>query len=212
MASEQKVIEHIVLFKVNEGASQEEIDAWLSALNALDSLECVEFLRASPAVATNSSNKFTHALYGRYRSREALAQYSVHPRHVAVVKGNRVVEDLLALDWEAPEDRSWFESCCALRIELLKPQPALEQAERTEVSEVLSRYKNLFPRVLSASFGENISPGRAKGFGWGFLCAFGAFEDLQEFNNNEEHVRLHEGKVIPKVQETLIMECRLEIP
>ncbi|GLJ23665.1 hypothetical protein SUGI_0448100 [Cryptomeria japonica] len=210
MASERRVIEHIVLFNVKEGAAQEEINAWLSALNALDSLECVEYLRATPAVATNSSNKFTHALYGRYRSREALAQYSDHPCHVAVVQGHRVVEDKLALDWEAPEDRSWFESCHALRIELLKPRLDLEQAERTEASEVLSGY-NLFPRVLSASFGENISPERAKGFGWGFLCAFRAFDDLQELSNNEEHVRIHEDKVIPKVQETLIMECRLEI-
>ncbi|GLJ08617.1 hypothetical protein SUGI_0092410 [Cryptomeria japonica] len=40
-----------------------------------------------------------------------------------------LVEDKLALDWEASEDRSWFVSSHAL----LKPSPDREQDERTEV-------------------------------------------------------------------------------
>uniref|UniRef100_A0A0D6QRR0 Stress-response A/B barrel domain-containing protein n=1 Tax=Araucaria cunninghamii TaxID=56994 RepID=A0A0D6QRR0_ARACU len=214
MAGESKVIEHIVLFKVKDGAPQEQIDAWLAALNELRSLECVLYLRAGAASAVGAaSGNYTHALYGRYSSRAALAQYSAHPRHVAAVQehGTPIVDDLLALDWEAP-DQPGFEFCDALRIALLKPCSGLGEADSSEVVEILSGYGKIFPSIAGVSFGENISPGRAKGFRWGFLCVFRAVKDLEDLNNNEHHVRLHKEKVMPRMEESVMLDCFISNP
>eukprot|EP01018_Ginkgo_biloba_P032378 Gb_29315 [translate_table: standard] len=208
MSTPSKVIEHTVFFKVKGDAPQEKVDSWLAALRGLSSLDCVLHLSAGPALHVGAGD-YTHALHSRYKSKEALAQYTVHPLHVGVVEeyGKPILEDLLALDWEADFREPLLETYQAFRIALLKPKDDLGEAELGEVVQILNGYKNLFPSIGQASFGENISPGRAKGFTLGFLCLFPGLKELEQLNTNDEHIKLQYEKVQPKMEKFVILDC-----
>ncbi|PKI32384.1 hypothetical protein CRG98_047224 [Punica granatum] len=100
----QQVIEHIVLFKVREGTEQSKVNAMMSGLNGLNSLDQVLYLTAGPVLRSASSLfSFTHMLHSRYSTKDDLSAYSAHPEHLRVVRetGLPICEDIMAVDWIA---------------------------------------------------------------------------------------------------------------
>eukprot|EP01018_Ginkgo_biloba_P007897 Gb_21405 [translate_table: standard] len=209
MSPPSKVVEHVVFFNVKEGTPPEKANAMVSALNGLKSLDNVLQLTAGPALHFSSETyKFTHALHSRYKDKQSLSEYSNHPQHVSVVKEFvlPIAEDLLALDWEADLDGPIEPSFGALRIAILKPRDDLAEAQRFELVEILSGYKNLFPSIVQVSFGENFSPARAKGFTWGFLSLFPGVKELEELNANQQHIKLQYEKVQSQMEKFAVLE------
>ncbi|GJP80077.1 hypothetical protein CLOP_g10311 [Closterium sp. NIES-67] len=114
MAATRRVVEHLVFFQVKPDTPADRVAAFLANLNALRSLPGVLYLSAGPALpaapavpagATSASppaSPWTHALIGRYESRDALQAYAVSPAHVAVVTENvkPIISDIAAVDWE----------------------------------------------------------------------------------------------------------------
>lgn len=203
-----KVVEHVVLFKVKDGTPPEKATAMISALQALKSLDQVLDLTAGPALRFSSGTyKYTHALHSRYKDKQSLADYSAHPRHVNVVKEfvQPLTDDLLALDWEADLGEPMLPSYGAIRIAVLKPKEGLADPQRFELVEILSGYKGFFPSVGQVSFGENFSA-RAKGFTWGSLSLFPRGKELEELNANEEHAKIQNEKVLPQMENFVVIE------
>ena len=96
------MVEHLVLFKVRAGVSEDAIDAMQEALKGLQ--------KAIPGileitVGTNFSERsqgFTHGLLVRFQDRAALDTYIPHPAHEDARKNYilPIVEDVLVVDFE----------------------------------------------------------------------------------------------------------------
>jgi len=204
-----KVVEHVVFFNVKEGTSAEKINAWISALQGLNSLDQVLQLTAGPALRFSSGTfKHTHALHSRYKDKQSLAEYSDHPNHVHVVKdlGLPIVDDVFGLDWEADLGGFVMPSYGAIRIAVFKPKEGLAEQQRAELVEILSGYKDMFSSVMQVSFGENFSLAKDKGFTFGFLLLFPGVKELEELNTNEEHVKIQNEKVLPLMENFMVIE------
>lgn len=99
------MIEHIVLFRWQEGASSEAIAAVMAALQAMEgqipgivSLSCgTDF--------SGRSQGYSHGLVVRFSDRAGLEAYQPHPVHqaIAVNQIKPIVADVLAMDYEFPE-------------------------------------------------------------------------------------------------------------
>jgi hypothetical protein len=96
------VIEHIVLFRWKEGASQEAIESVLVELRKLKG-KIPGIVDLSCGVNFSDRAKgYTHGLVVRFTDRSALAGYGPHPEHQRVVQNfiNPIRDETLALDYE----------------------------------------------------------------------------------------------------------------
>ncbi|MCO5567650.1 hypothetical protein L7F22_021344 [Adiantum nelumboides] len=89
-----------------------------------------------------ASEAYTHALHCRYTSKEDLASYTNDPYHLDVINKYIVpiVEDRLALDWEADLEDPVLQagSYGAVRIVAMKPKQGLEGAELSKLMDMLT--------------------------------------------------------------------------
>jgi hypothetical protein len=96
------MIEHIVLFRWIEGASQEAIESVGRELRQLrDKIPGIVDLSYG-ANFCDRSKGYTHGLAVRFKDRSALEAYGPHPEHQRVVQKfiNPIRGDVLALDYE----------------------------------------------------------------------------------------------------------------
>eukprot|EP00250_Pteridium_aquilinum_P028078 c3654_g1_i1 orf=273-1115(-) len=197
-----RVVEHIVLLKVKEGASTEQQDAMVSALRSLKCLQTVIELSAGKVVHAMSA-AYTHALHCRYMSKEDLESYANDPFHLDVISKYiaPIVEDRLALDWEADLEDPVLQSASygAVRIVVMKPKQDLATAELSNIMDMLKENKNRFPFIKQVSVGKNFAPARAKGYEWAYLAVFPSPKELAELPKNEEYVSM-ELKVLPGME------------
>lgn len=95
------MVEHIVWFKFRGDLPQAELASLLERLAALGGQ--VPGIRRL-CVGRNFSDRargFTHGLVVTLDSREALADYQVHPAHAALARDLRAAsDDIVALDFE----------------------------------------------------------------------------------------------------------------
>ena len=94
------MIDHLVLFTVNEDASTEDVEDMLESLRALRSNvpSVIDF-----SVGENFSDRggpYTHGLFARFQTPDDLQAYLKHPAHLAAVEKlntladpNRIVVD-----------------------------------------------------------------------------------------------------------------------
>ncbi|KAI5054985.1 hypothetical protein GOP47_0030130 [Adiantum capillus-veneris] len=178
-----RVIEHIVLLKVKESASAEQQDALISGLRSLKCLPMVIELSAGKVVQS-TCEPYTHALHCRCMSKEDLTSYANDPYHLDVINKYIVpiVEDRLALDWEADVEDPILHSSSygAVRIATMKPKQSLGSEELSSVMDVLREHKRLLPIIKQVSVGKNFSPARAKDYEWAYLAVFPSPNVLKE--------------------------------
>ncbi|ERN18717.1 hypothetical protein AMTRI_Chr04g243130 [Amborella trichopoda] len=207
-----KVVEHTVLFKIREGTEPEKVDAMMSGLRGLTSLDSVIYLTTGRISKIESpSFTFTHVLHSRYHDKDGLAQYAGDPKHVAVLKELilPISEDILALDWVADVEGPLFPTWDAFRLSILKPREGLSDEERGEVQNILGYCKKFFPSIKQLSFGENFTPARAKGFSWGVLSFFNGLKELKELDENEEYLKLQKEKVRAQMEDYVVIDYEL---
>ncbi|XP_031492422.1 stress-response A/B barrel domain-containing protein UP3-like [Nymphaea colorata] len=211
------VVEHIVLFDVKPETETEKVEAMLSGLRSLSSLETVLYLTAGPIHRLRSSSLgFTHLLYGRYPTKQALADYSAHPSHVKVVQ-ERVLpisRDVMAVDWVADLEGGPAipSATAAFRLTLVKPRPDLDEASQKEIGQVLEGIRCSLPSSLQVSFGENFSPARAKGFGWGLMSFFPGVDGINAIDSDEDLVKAQKEKVKDLVDSVIVVDYEYPQP
>ena len=96
------MVEHIVLFRWTEEASQEAIDTALAELRALKG-KIAGIVDLSGGVNFSDRAKgYTHGLVIRFTDRAAVEAYGPHPEHQRVVQNliNPIRADTLVLDYE----------------------------------------------------------------------------------------------------------------
>ncbi len=96
------MIEHIVLFRWKDDASQEAIDNVLTELRKLKSkIPGIADLSCG-ANFSDRAKGYTHGLVVRFNDRSALEAYGPHPEHQRVVQNfiNPIRADVLAFDYE----------------------------------------------------------------------------------------------------------------
>ncbi|XP_062162653.1 stress-response A/B barrel domain-containing protein UP3-like [Alnus glutinosa] len=215
--TQTQTIEHVVLFKVKENADPSQVDAWLHALNGLISLDQVLHLSASSVFRnrTSSSLSFTHILHSRYSSQNHLAAYSAHPNHVSVVKEYQpLIEDIMAVDWVFVADDLHVAPPppgSAIRVTSLKLKDNLGDDVKAEILGGIKGIKDRFGEISQFTFGENFSPGRAKGFSVAWLSVFPGRSELEKVDGNEDLVILEE-KVRAFVENEVVVDFVVPSP
>ncbi|KAI5064503.1 hypothetical protein GOP47_0021173 [Adiantum capillus-veneris] len=182
------VVEHVVLFKAKESASQAALKACISRFRALAELEAVVYLHAG-AIRTcqPEDGAWTHMLYGRYKDKAALHAYAKHPAHVhAVALADPLFQDKMALDWEAPAGGTpapcphignlFFAAVHIIFVQWMH-HPHAPQLETTLCQALAT---SLPSSLISHTCGPNFSPDRARGFHWGFAALFSTCSTPQE--------------------------------
>lgn len=206
-----QIIEHIVLFKVNPAADPAAVNAMITNINGLKSLDPVLHISAGPVSRSRSSSlTFTHLLHSRYRSKADLSSYSDHPTHLSVVANHvkPVVDDVMAVDWIA-EDFSGSVTPppgSALRLTVLKLKEDAGEGGKNEVLKVLRGIKEKFPSIEQLTVGENFSPGRNKGFS---ICSIGVFkgtEELEGLDSESERANEEKDKVREFLDDVLVLD------
>ena len=96
------MIEHIVLIRWTEQASQEAIDTVMTELRGLKGKIDVIVELSCGADFSERAKGYTHGLVVRFGDRAALNAYISHPEHQRVVQKliNPIRADILALDYE----------------------------------------------------------------------------------------------------------------
>jgi hypothetical protein len=217
MSSE--TIEHVVLFKVKENTDPSKVNAMVSGLNGLISLDQVLHLTAGPVLRTRSQPlTFTHILHSRYKSKDDLASYSAHPSHVSVVKENvlPIMEDIMAVDWisDGPDDVHAYTvpPGSAIKLTLLKLKENLGEDVKSEIFRVINGIKDNFPQISQISFGENFSPARAKGYSLASLAVFPGVTELEAVDSNHEFVNSQKEKVRDYLESVVVVDYVIPSP
>src|SRR5262245_19789360 len=96
------MVEHIVLFRWSEDASQEAIDSVVAELRGLKHKIAGVVDLSCGAHLSDRAKGYTHGLVVRFMDRAALEAYGPHPEHQRVVQNfiNPIRADILALDYE----------------------------------------------------------------------------------------------------------------
>ncbi|XP_008797470.2 stress-response A/B barrel domain-containing protein UP3 [Phoenix dactylifera] len=209
-------VEHVVLFKVRDSTDPSKIDAMISNLRSLVSLDIVSHLAAGPILrnrsAAASAAGFTHLLHSRYRSKPDLAAYSAHPAHQAVVKEHvlPICDNIMAVDWVADLDGPAPPPGSAMRLTLAKPK---EGEAAAELLTAIQGAKGAAPSAWQVSYGENFSPARAKGYSVEFLSVFPGLEELDAMDGEgNEAVEAHKEKVRPLLESLIVVDFVVPAP
>ncbi|XP_030542612.1 stress-response A/B barrel domain-containing protein UP3-like [Rhodamnia argentea] len=187
-SSPEQIIEHVVLFKVKDGTDPSRVNAMVDGLNALISLDSVLHLAAGLVLRTRSSSSpstFTIMLHGRYRTKDDLAAYAHHQDHMRVVKelGSPICEDIMAVDWvtdRVPVGAVALLPGSPIRVSLLKlKEGSGEEAKGEVLSAVAEGIRDGLGGMEHATWGENFSPSRSKGFSIASLAVFKGIEEME---------------------------------
>ncbi|KAI9123193.1 hypothetical protein K1719_006082 [Acacia pycnantha] len=209
--SSTQTIEHIVLFKVKDDTDPSQVNAMVSGLSSLVSLDQVRHLTVGPLLRNRSSAlTFTHMLHSRYDSKDDLGSYSAHPSHPSVVKGSvlPICEDIMAVDWVGQnlEGDLVPPPGSAIRVSFLKLKENLGDEVKNEVLGVIGGIKDKFGQIRQLSYGENFSPARAKGFSIASLAVFPGQAELDAVDSNEDLVNHQKDKVREHLDSVLVLD------
>ena len=96
------MVEHILLMRWTEEASQEAIDRALEELRGLKGKIAGIVDLSCGANFSDRAKGYTHGLVVRFMDRAALEAYYPHPEHQRVVQNliNSIRADILVLDYE----------------------------------------------------------------------------------------------------------------
>lgn len=202
------MIDHLVLVKVKPGTPDDKIETVVTALRALTSLDSVSELYAGPAVGT-SSEGWTHGLYARFASKDALQSYLVHEQHKHAADDlmKPIMDDLCVVDWEGEEDASKATSSevGVVHAILLKLKDGAEGGEGRAMAEKLRTLAGAVPGVHRLTVGENFATHVTKGFTWGYVVALrGGEAELRAFEKDGRQVAVMEESVRPVVGEHVV--------
>ncbi|CAI9260188.1 unnamed protein product [Lactuca saligna] len=116
--------------------SSSAITPMVSGLNGLASLNLTFHLSFGQLLHSRSSSlTFTHMLHNRYRSKEDLLEYVVHPKHVRVVKENKpIIDGIMAVDWMFNGASFSPKPGSAIRVTFLKLKGNLGENEKARAN------------------------------------------------------------------------------
>ncbi|XP_071714109.1 stress-response A/B barrel domain-containing protein UP3-like [Rutidosis leptorrhynchoides] len=203
---QEQIVEHVVLFKLKPDADSTKVAAWLNGLNGLTSLGLTLHLSAGKLLRSQSpSLTFTHMLHSRYRSKEHLRQYAVHPEHVRVVtEGKSIIDDVMAVDWMSNNASVSPKPGTAMRVRFYKLIENLGEIEKTRVLEGI---RNQVESIEELSFGESFTHDRAKGY---TIASIAVFPDPADLDLNSDELLKEEVK--DSIESVLVVDYVIPSP
>ncbi|KAL4331800.1 hypothetical protein GQ457_07G039090 [Hibiscus cannabinus] len=184
------IIEHVVLFKIKDETEQGKVKVLLNNINGLASLESVLYLTAGAVICTKSPiSNFTHMLHGRYKSKEDLNAYTVHPDHQRLVKENAAIfDDIMAIDWVADNDPTPLSLLpgSAIKLTVFKLK---DNVPKEVQAEILGEIKGISGSGVQQMTCGEVFSARAKGFSLASLAVFPGLEEMEATVGKEQHVK-----------------------
>lgn len=149
-------------------------------------------------------------LHSRYKSKDDLNAYNVHPEHVSVVTKSvkPIVDDAMAVDWIVDEldGQVALDAGSAMRVKFLKVKDSLSDKESDALLEVIGGLKDKFVVIDQISFGKNFSPERAKGYSIALLAVVPGLSELDGLDSNSEELNSQMEKVKDMVESSLVLD------
>ncbi|KAL7600891.1 hypothetical protein Lser_V15G25256 [Lactuca serriola] len=136
--------------------SSSAVTPMVSGLNGLASLNLTLHLSFGQLLHSRpSSLTFTHMLHIRYRSKDDLREYAVHPEHVRVINENKpIIDDVMAVDWMSNGASVSPKPGSEMRVTFLKLKGNLGENEKARVLEVIGGIKDQFQAIEQLSLGK----------------------------------------------------------
>ncbi|XP_023744292.1 stress-response A/B barrel domain-containing protein UP3, partial [Lactuca sativa] len=214
ISEQPQIVEHVVLFKVKLDADSSKLAAMVSRLNGLTSLNLTLHLSFAQLLHSRSSSlTFTHMLHSRYRSKEDLREYAVHPEHVHVVNENKlIIDDVMPIDWMSNGASVSPKPGSAMRVTFLKLKENLGENEKARVLEVIGGIKDQFQAIEQLSLGKNFSHERAKGFTIASIAVLPRQADLEALDSNSEIVNSQKEKVGDSIESVVVVDYLIPHP
>ncbi|XP_018844473.1 stress-response A/B barrel domain-containing protein UP3-like [Juglans regia] len=219
MSSSQTLVEHVVLFKVKENTDPSKVNAMVTELNSLVSIDEVLHLAAGPVFRNQfSSLNYTHALHSRYKTKEDLEAYAANPSHVGVVNESvlPIIEDAMAVDWIADggyeDDLVAPPPGSAVRLSFLKLKESLGDKEKSEILGVIKGLRRDFPEIKQITCGENFSPARAKGYSLASFAVFPGMSEMDAVDAKEELVNSQKEKIKEYLESMFVVDYVIPAP
>ncbi|KAL5069859.1 hypothetical protein RYX36_020746 [Vicia faba] len=212
MTSSTQAIEHIAFFKVKEKTEPSKVTSMVNGLSSLISLDQVLHLTVGPLLRKCSTVlTFTHMLHSRYKSKEDLEAYTVHPSHLGVVRGKvlPIIDDLMLVDWVADDADLVPATGSMICVTLLKLK---EGVGSSEIVEIITGILESFKQISQLTYGENFSPARAKGFSVTSLVVFLGEKELEEVDSNKELVEYQKEKFKDRVKSVVVVDYVVSLP
>eukprot|EP00897_Mesotaenium_endlicherianum_P005383 jgi/Mesen1/4873/ME000244S04050 len=216
----RKVIEHLVLFKMKEDFEQSQEKDMLDNLYSLQ-YHYRNILAVSVGrIFSKRSNGFTHALFVRFPSQEALAQYTIHPSHTSVVEQyiKPYLEDILAVDFEADVEEDIeaifrrgedFEQGVEHLVLVKVKEGVSPEASQDMITALAELPDKLGSTIVQITAGPNFSP-RSKGFTHGLVVRLPSEKDLEAYNKHPSHREVLRKHVLPNSESILAVDFHVE--
>uniref|UniRef100_A0A7C8YUL9 Stress-response A/B barrel domain-containing protein n=2 Tax=Opuntia streptacantha TaxID=393608 RepID=A0A7C8YUL9_OPUST len=208
--SSTSTVEHVVLLNVNDGTDPSNVSSMLDGLNALRSLDMVQYLTTGPVHRIRSTSlRFTHFFHSKYLSKDDLDVYMSQPAHVGLVQSTilRICDDLMVVDWVAPGIPIALgpKPGSAIRVQFVRLKEGLGELEKGEVLEVIGGLKDKVNGIEEFNFGESFSPAYARGFSIAWMEVFPGVSMLDSVRDSVEIV-MENDKVKDYVETFLVVD------
>ena len=120
----------------------------------------------------------------------------------------------MAVDWVAEDLEGPVAPSCgsALRVTFLKLKENLGEETKGEILGVIKGIKSSFGQISQLTFGENFSPGRAKGYSIASIAVFPGVSELEALDSNEELVKLQKEKVKEHLESVVVVDYLVSLP
>lgn len=192
---------------MKEDSSPAKISEMISQLQSLRSIDGILHLVVGEAISRPGLEKpeWSHSLYGRYVSKEALHAYAISDKHVDVVQNFVLpnITGLMAVDWEAEvTEQPGGGDIGAIHSVVFQTKEEATPEEVLGTINSLVTHSSSIPGVIQATSGPNFTPERSEGHNWGFISIHSNLEALESYGKNEEHWTIMKEKVFPLVQKS----------
>lgn len=195
-------VDHLVLLKVKPGTPVDKSETFIAALRDLASLDSVMELYTGGAIG-ESPYGWTHGLYGRYASKDALHSYIVSKEHQDAldIHGNAILEDICVLDWEGDADSPAAGALAggvgAIHGVVFKLKDGVDASRGEAMVEAFRAHAGKVPGVHRVTVGKSFADHVTKGFTWGFVATLGGEADLAALKEHPHHVAAMKETVLP---------------
>lgn len=115
----------------------------------------------------------------------------------------------MAVDWVADVDVDDAPLPGSLvRLTLAKPREGIAGAE---IVRAIAGVRESVPDSVKVSYGENISPARAKGYEVGFISVFSGVDEVDAIEGNE-YIEKHKEKLKPLLESVIVVDYLVPSP
>lgn len=216
----RKVMEHLVLFKMSKDLTDDQEKDMLDHLYTLQYHYRHIIAISVGRIFSKRSKGFTHALFARFASKEALAGYYEHPSRKSVLDQFVMpyCEDLLTLDFEGEVEEDietifrrgdFFEEGIEHLVLVKVKDSSAPEDHQSMLASLKELPTKIGPIVVQLTAGRNLSD-ESQGYTHALIVRLPSEEDLEAYNQHPEHVKVLMNQILPISRNILVADFKVD--